>query len=226
MLQKNIWLSLFLLAFSLVIFADKVIQTDIGQNLVKMGLINIQTLDRNIQVELKYAQHDNFLHSPVYGELKACYLQKEVAYKLIKAQKILKESYPNLNLLIYDCARPRSIQYKMWEIVKNTDQRKYVANPAAGSIHNYGCAVDLTIADKNNTALDMGTPFDYFGDLAEPRYEERFLQEGKLNLEQLKNRKLLRKIMEAAGFIRLASEWWHFDAYPRAFVKKKYQIIE
>lgn len=114
----------------------------------------------------------------------------------------------------------------MWEIVRGTDKQKYVANPKTGSIHNYGCAVDLSIVDENGKELDMGTPFDYFGDLAQPRFEKKFLEEGKLTRTQIKNRQLLRHVMQKSGFQGILSEWWHFNGYPRKYVKEHYTIIE
>jgi len=101
-----------------------------------------------------------------------------------------------------------------------------VANPKAGSIHNYGCAVDITISDMSGTRLDMGTPLDFFGELAQPRYEEKFLKEGKLTEEQVANRRLLRKVMYAAGFQGIKNEWWHFEAFDKKHIRKTYSIVE
>ncbi|MBN1499105.1 MAG: M15 family metallopeptidase [Spirochaetes bacterium] len=200
--------------------------SDIEKDLIRNGLVNIQSIDPTIKVELKYSTEDNFLGEDVYGDLTNCYLQKEAAVKLAKAQKFLKEKFPEYSLIVYDGVRPRRIQYKMWDIVKGTAQQGYVANPAYGSIHNYGSAVDLSIVDGEGKELDMGTPFDYFGDLAQPRYEKKFLKEGKLNALQIKNRELLRDVMTKAGFIYISNEWWHFNAFEKDAVKKKYKIIE
>ncbi|MBN2401751.1 MAG: M15 family metallopeptidase [Spirochaetes bacterium] len=198
----------------------------IEQKLLEQGLVDIQSIDPSIQVDLKYSSKDNFLGEDVYGDLNNCYLQKEVAVKLMNAQKYLRQIRPGYSLLIYDGVRPRRIQYRMWDIVKDTDKQKYVANPKTGSIHNYGCAVDLTIVDENGRVLDMGTPFDYFDDLAQPRYEKKFLKEGKLTEAQIKNRELLREVMQKAGFEGILSEWWHFNGYAKEYVKKHYKIIE
>jgi D-alanyl-D-alanine dipeptidase len=46
----------------------------------------------------------------------------------------------------------------MW---KNRFEPQYVADPAKGSIHNRGGAVDITLVDANYNELDMGTPFDF-----------------------------------------------------------------
>jgi L,D-peptidoglycan transpeptidase YkuD (ErfK/YbiS/YcfS/YnhG family) len=114
----------------------------------------------------------------------------------------------------------------MWRLVKETEQEAYVADPKRGSIHNFGAAVDVSIVDSTGLPLDMGTPFDYFGELAQPKYQERFLKEGKLTEEHLQNRKLLRGVMHEAGFQGIPDEWWHYNAFSLEEVKKRYSIVE
>ncbi len=190
------------------------------------GLTDIQSLDPEIRVELKYATTDNFLHADVYGDLEHCYLQKAVAEKLIAAQKALRRHKAGWSLLLYDCARPRRIQVRMWNLVKGTEQQRYVAPPKSGSLHNYGAAVDLTIVDADGQPLDMGTPYDFFGDLAQPQYESKFVREGKLSPFQIENRKLLRQVMREAGFISRLDEWWHFNGFWKEDIEARYRLIE
>ncbi|MFC1567158.1 M15 family metallopeptidase, partial [bacterium] len=190
------------------------------------NLVDIKSINNNILVDLAYSKKDNFLNEDVYEDLQVCYLQKEAAEKLSKAQNILERRHPGLSLLVYDGLRSRNIQYKMWEIVKNTNKQKYVANPEKGSIHNYGAAVDLTIADQNGKPLDMGTDFDFFGELSQPRYEEKYLKNNELTQKQVKNRQLLRSVMTEAGFFEISIEWWHFNAYSSTEVKSRYRIVE
>ncbi len=180
-----------------------------------------------LRVELKYSTTDNFLKRDVYGDLEKCYLQKDAVRMLSAATADLKRMRPDLTLLTYDCARPSSVQRQMWEIVKGTPQQSYVANPntKTGSIHNYGCAVDLTLATLKGKPLDLGTPFDFFGKLAQPRHEMSMLRAGKLTAEQFANRLLLRQVMIRAGFLPIASEWWHFNCAPNQVARKKYQKI-
>jgi D-alanyl-D-alanine dipeptidase len=102
----------------------------------------------------------------------------------------------------------------------------FVADPAKGSIHNFGCAVDLTIADERGRALDMGTIFDFFGQEAEPRREAAMLKAGKLTPQQLENRKLLRRVMKKAGYNFIETEWWHYNAMSREKAKAQYGFIE
>lgn len=194
--------------------------------LADLGLVDIQTTCPDILVQLKYATADNFLHKNVYGDLKKCFLLKEAALKLAVAQKNLAILKPRWRLKIYDGARPRRIQAAMWALVKGTPQQPFVANPKTGSNHNYGAAVDLSIVDDKGLELDMGTTFDYFGDLAQPRWEDAFLKKGVLTANQVMNRRLLRKVMTEAGFISISNEWWHFDAFPTDEVRKRFKILE
>jgi D-alanyl-D-alanine dipeptidase len=180
----------------------------------------------NIRVHLAYSTSDNFLHEDVYGDLEECYLRREVVKMLTTAQTLLEEKRKGYQLIVYDCLRPRSVQYKMWRLVKGTGEEVYVADPEKGSIHNFGAAVDLSIVDQEGNILDMGTPFDYFGDLAQPRYEDRFLQEGALTKNQVENRRLLREVMERAGFQTIPDEWWHFNAFSLEEVKRRFAIVE
>jgi zinc D-Ala-D-Ala dipeptidase len=197
------------------------------QRLMQKGLLNVRTLDQSIMVDLKYARTDNFMGTNVYGDFTHAYLRPEAALKLVKANKILQERHPNLRILVADACRPRSIQHKMWKHVVDTPMQPYVANPDSGSLHNYGGAVDVTLYDvEAGEQLDMGTPLDFFGPLAQPRLETKFLREGKLSEEQIKNRRILRKAMVDAGWHVLQIEWWHFNAFSRDHIQRNYSIIE
>ncbi len=192
------------------------------------GLVNIQDIDSNIKVNLRYSGLNNFLKTDLYQCLQSAYLQKDVAKKLSVAQNELTKIDSNLHLLIWDAVRPRSIQRKMWNSLKMPFQEKvrYVSNPRNGSIHNYGCAVDLTICRKNGTVLDMGTDFDHFGTSANINAEWKLLMDEVLEYTQIDNRKLLRKVMKNAGFSTISSEWWHFNSCSRCVAKTKYRLIE
>ena len=147
-----------------------------GQAL-KGKFVNIKTLSPEFVLDIKYATADNFLKQAVYdcGE---CYLREATAKALLAAQKdFLKRGY---TLKLFDCYRPLSVQKKMWKILPGTH---YVANPAKGSKHNRGAAVDLTLVDlATGKELDMGTPFDTFspraqGSLGQPKATERGLEQ-------------------------------------------------
>ncbi len=199
------------------------------ETISKHDLVDIQELDPTLLVELKYSTTDNFMKMDVYGDLETCYLRKVPAEMLEKAHSILKEAHPDLRLLIYDGLRPRSIQWILWNTlndVPESERSNFVANPKSGSIHNFGAAVDLTVAHKNGTPLDMGTHYDYFGDLAFPRLEDSLIVVGDLTQEHVDNRAILRDAMTQAGFSPITTEWWHFDSFPYKETKRKFSIIE
>lgn len=191
------------------------------------GLVNVADLQEEVQFDIKYSTEDNFLARDVYGDYDQCYLQPEVAEMLVEAQNLIRADHPRVRMLVYDCVRPRSVQYQMWEIVKGTPQQKYVAAPGGGgSIHNYGAAVDLGLVHLDTGVVDMGTPFDFFGELAQPRHETKFLIAGNLNETQVENRLVLRLAMRKVGFHMINSEWWHFNGFARQEVRNRYQIVE
>ena len=202
--------------------------TFLEQKLIAFGLVNIKTIDSSIKVSLKYSTSDNFLRKNLYGELKNCYLQKDIANKLMKAQKLLKEKFPFYSLIVFDGVRPLSIQQMMWDELQVPEKLKdkYVSNPEVGSLHNFGCAVDLSIVNENSWAMDMGTPYDYFGELGHPIAEPRMIEEGKLTWRQFENRKLLRDVMTEAGFTIITTEWWHFNGSSLKIAGEKYHIVD
>jgi D-alanyl-D-alanine dipeptidase len=161
----------------------------------------------------------------VYGDVKICWLQKDAAKMLARAADALRKTHPELRLHAYDCARPLRVQREMWKIVKGTKHQPYVADPDKGSMHNFGCAVDLTLARQAGAALDMGTPFDFFGPAAHVDGEAAMRDDGTLTADQLANRLILREVMVRAGFRPLANEWWHFDCASHADTRKRYSII-
>ena len=194
-------------------------------------LVDVQSLDPTILVELKYSTTDNFVKKDVYGDLTRAYMQPLAGQRLAKANALLKQQHSDLRLLVYDAARPRSAQWKLWNALPQypeNERRKYVADPRKGSIHNYGCAVDLTIARVKSNGyepLDMGTIYDYFGVLAYPSQEKRLLNQGKLTKIQVANRQLLRSVMRQSGFSSIEYEWWHFNALSRARAKATYSPV-
>ena len=154
------------------------------------------------------------------------YLHPEAMESLLQAQKFLKEIRPDYSLIVYDAARPMSVQQKMWNVVKGTPKYIYVSNPArGGGLHNYGLAVDISIIDAQGQPLPMGTPVDYLGKEAHITGEEQLVQANKITKQEMKNRRLLRKVMREAGFRPLPSEWWHFNRVNRQTAKEKYPII-
>ncbi|TAL61098.1 MAG: peptidase M15, partial [Bacteroidetes bacterium] len=160
-------------------------------------------------------------------DIKNCYLQKDIAEKLAKAQKNLKEKYSFYSLIIFDGVRPLNIQQTMWDMLQipEKDKDKYVSDPQVGSLHNFGCAVDVSIVNEDGWQMDMGTPYDYFGELGHPIAEQRMIAEGKLSWRQFENRKLLREVMTEAGFTIISTEWWHFNGASLKTAGEKYRIV-
>ncbi|WP_456062164.1 M15 family metallopeptidase [Capnocytophaga leadbetteri] len=163
--------------------------------------VRLKDLSPDFVYELKYATPDNFLKQAVYdcGE---CYLRKSTAEALVKANEAFKQL--GYRIKLFDCYRPLSVQKKMWKILPGTH---YVANPAKGSKHNRGAAVDLTLVDAQGKELNMGTPFDFFGKEAHHTYTEH-------SKEVLENRKLLKETLDKFNFKSIYSEWWHYEYRP------------
>lgn len=200
--------------------------TETEKRLRKSGLVSIAEIDPSIEVCLMYATTENFTGQLLYGDLQKVFLLPETARRLADAQRRLKTIRPYWSLIIYDAARPMSVQQVMWDKVKGTDYQVYVSNPArGGGLHNYGAAVDVSLIDSMGQAVEMGSSVDYFGDEARPDREEVLWEQGRITLPALENRKLLRRVMKEAGFRPLHSEWWHFNMMSRDEAKKKLKVI-
>lgn len=202
--------------------------SNLEERLKNLGLVDVQEVEPSIQIDMRYSTTNNFLKVDLYEDFDRCYLQKDVAEKLQLAQLFLKSQYPAYSLLVFDGVRPRRVQWKMWKVLDMPakEKTKYVSNPKNGSLHNYGAAVDLTIVDEFGEELDMGTEYDYFGELAYPRLEQKMLKEGKLTAQQFENRELLREVMMNAEFTPITTEWWHFNSCSRKEAKMRYRVVE
>jgi D-alanyl-D-alanine dipeptidase len=170
-------------------------------NKKEADLIELTKLDKTIKLDIRYATADNFVGKPVYPEARA-FLQRPAAERVVRVHQLLKKE--GRGLVIYDGYRPWSITKLFWEVVRE-DQKKFVADPAQGSKHNRGCAVDLGIYDlKTGKAIPMPSRYDEFTERASPDYK------GGTD-EERANRDKLRRLMEAEGFTVNPNEWWHFD---------------
>lgn len=160
--------------------------------------VRLADYNKDFEYDLRYATENNFLKAKVY-DCAECYTRVKTAKALVKANNdFIKQGY---KIKFFDCYRPNSVQYKMWEIVPNP---QYVANPVKGSIHNKGGAVDITLVTLGGDELDMGTDFDFFGKKA---YHDNM----DLPQEILHNRKILKETMEKYGFWSVRTEWWHYN---------------
>lgn len=178
-----------------------------------------------IKVELRYASADNFVGRDLYGAFDCAWLHRDAAAALEKSLAWLRHQRPDLGMLVLDALRPQRVQEQLWEALQGTDLLGYLANPAGGSIHSFGMALDLTLIDRHGCELDMGTPFDDLTALSHPALEDGFLASGKLTNVQLANRRLLRAAMQHGGWHGIHTEWWHFDCGDRVRVRADYLRI-
>ena len=194
----------------------------------KLDLVDITLINSSIQVDLKYATKDNFMHVVLYDTLTKVYLQREVAERLSKCQDYLDSLKPGYALIVFDGVRPQQVQREMWEAMDSVPvyrRGKFVSNPGKGSVHNFGAAVDVSIVDAKGKLLDMGAGYDDFRRIAFPQHEAEFLATGELSQHQVNNRKLLRRVMASQKFQNIPSEWWHFNAYSRITASHRYKML-
>jgi D-alanyl-D-alanine dipeptidase len=160
-------------------------------------LVDVASL--GIPLDIRYATATNFMKTPLYPVAKA-YLRAPAAHALADVERELATR--GLGLKVFDAYRPYRVTEAMWEPIKNPD---YVADPAKGSRHNRGAAVDLTLIDlRTGAELPMPTPYDDFTSRAAHAFTD-------LPADALANRALLRDVMTKHGFDPLPSEWWHYD---------------
>ena len=169
--------------------------------LLAAALVDLGALDGTIRLDIRYASANNFLGRPVYAQARA-FLLPEVAASLVRANAAVRAK--GLGLLVFDAYRPLSVTRLFWNELP-PDKRRFVANPAKGSNHNRGCAVDLSLYDLS-TGLEVTMPsaFDEMSARASPDFTG-----GPAEARSLRD--LLRSVLEASGFRVNRGEWWHFD---------------
>lgn len=164
-------------------------------------LVEPATLDPTIRLDIRYATANNFLGTPVYPAARA-FLQRPAAESLVRAHRALRGG--GFGLLIHDAYRPWWVTKLFWDATP-PDKHDFVADPARGSRHNRGCAVDLTLYRlADGRAVEMPSRYDEFSERAYPGYAGGAPEARRL-------RDLLRAAMEREGFSVFESEWWHFD---------------
>ncbi|ABF41746.1 peptidase M15D, vanX D-ala-D-ala dipeptidase [Candidatus Koribacter versatilis Ellin345] len=172
-----------------------------SDDLRKPDLVELVKLDPTIKLDIHYASSNNFLGTPLYEEARA-FMERPAAEAVVRANKKLHEQ--GLGLLIFDSYRPWYVTKIFWDATPPKDH-DFVANPAEGSRHNRGCAVDLSLYDlKTGKPLSMPSDYDEMSKRAYPDYTGGTAEENA-------HRDLLRKTMEAEGFTVYQYEWWHFD---------------
>lgn len=166
-------------------------------------LVDAARLLPDAVLDIRYATPDNFVGRVLYPEAR-CLLRRPVAERLARAAARLREE--GFRLRLHDCYRPLSVQRAMWAAFP---REGWVANPARGSNHNRGAAVDVGLATPGGGPVEMPTDYDTFDRRAHAGATEGVSPAAR------RNRDLLRRAMEAEGFRVNRMEWWHFDAPER-----------
>src|SRR6201986_3432830 len=168
---------------------------------LKPDLVELIKLDDAIKLDVRYATANNFTGRAVYKEARA-FLQRPAAAALVRASRALREK--GYGLAVFDAYRPWFVTKLFWDITPE-DKKQFVANPAKGSRHNRGCAVDLTLYDlKTGREVEMTGEYDEMSERSHISYAGG-------TPEQRRLRDTLRAAMEAEGFTVYEPEWWHYD---------------
>ena len=178
-----------------------------------------------IRVDLRYASSNNFVGRDLYAPYDCAWLHVQAADALERVVAWLRVRRPDLTPLVLDALRPQRVQQQLWDALEGTGLRLYLADPARGSIHSFGMALDITLVDADGVELDMGTGFDDMTELSHPALEQGYLLAGQLTEAQLANRNLLREAMLQAGFLGIRTEWWHFDCGDRDLVRSTFRRV-
>ena len=149
-------------------------------------------------MDIRYATENNFTKNIIYP-CGRCFLRKSSAKTFYKAAIALRKQ--GYGIKLFDCYRPHPAQQRLWDIVPDP---RYVADPAKGSMHNRGRAVDFTLTDLAGNELDMGTAFDFFGKRAYHDFKD-------LPSDVLKRRQILISTMSQFGYKHIRTEWWHYS---------------
>lgn len=172
-------------------------------------LVELVRLDRAIRLDVRYATANNFVGRPVYKEARA-FLQRPAAEALVRVGRALKKR--GYGLVVFDGYRPWHVTKLFWDLTPE-DKKQFVADPARGSRHNRGCAVDLTLYDlRTGRQVPMPSGYDEMSERSHINYAGGSESERGA-------RDTLRAAMEAEGFTVYEPEWWHYDfkdwrAYP------------
>ena len=161
-------------------------------------LILITEPTHGVEIDLIYASNNNFTGQVIY-ESALCFLHPQAEAGLRKA--IAAARGMGFQLKIFDAFRPQEAQEALWAVAPNP---AYIADPAKGSNHTRGVAVDLTLVGADGQALDMGTPVDTMS-TASHHFHAAHPVEIQLN------RMKLLTIMLEAGFVHHPNEWWHYQ---------------
>lgn len=162
-------------------------------------LVDVAARAPRVLVDLRYATADNFARAPLYSPGARCLLAAPIAERVARVEARLEKI--GLRLKAWDCYRPLSVQRELW---KRFPRRGYVADPANGSLHNRGTALDATVVALDGAPVAVPTDFDAFTPAA--------WADAPCPPEAAKNRAALAAAMRAENFTQNRHEWWHFGA--------------
>ncbi len=191
-----------LCAVNLLLFAEAPAQPPVDPGATRAAdLVEVVALEPTIKLDVRYATANNFVGRPVYDQARV-FLQRPAAEAVVRAHRGLKTH--GYGLLLFDGYRPWRVTKLFWDVTP-PEKRAFVADPAKGSRHNRGCAIDLTLFDlRTGREVEMPSPYDDMTERAHPDYVGG-------TPEQRSARDLLRKALESQGFHVIDNEWWHFD---------------
>jgi len=175
--------------------------------------------------DLRYAGVHNFAGRRLYGALDCAWLHREAAAGLEAAARWLAEHAPERRLLVLDALRPQRVQEAIWQDVVGTPAQAYFANPARGSIHSFGMAVDVTLQLADGREADMGSGFDEMTRRSHPALHAELLADGTLTPAHVAERACLARALAAGGFAGIDNEWWHFDHGDTAWVRGSLPLV-
>ncbi len=178
-----------------------------------------------IAVDLRYATAHNFVGRDLYSPYDCAWLHRDAAAALERAVAWLAARHPGYTALVLDAVRPQRVQEQLWNALEGTGLQMYLADPARGSIHTFGMALDLTLLDAAGHEVDMGTGFDDLTERSQPGLELALLATGEITQAQIDNRRVLRDAMAHGGFVGISSEWWHYDFGDRDLVRRTYERV-
>jgi zinc D-Ala-D-Ala dipeptidase len=179
-----------------------------------------------IAIDLRYAGSNNFDGRVLYQGIDCAWLRVEAAHGLQSAAAWLAAHHPGQRLLVLDALRPQRVQEAIWRDVQGTPAQIYFADPARGSIHSYGMAVDVTLQDSQGDELDMGSGFDEMSQRSHPALEAEQLAAGAITQQHIAAREVLRAAMHHGGFRGIPTEWWHFNHGDAARVRREFDRVE
>lgn len=186
------------------------------------GMVDIKTVAPGVVVDVRYATPDNFLGRAFYTD-PTCYLTPATAAKVAHAEAaVSKQGY---HLLLWDCARPLSYQYDMWNsCVRNHGESHcsgLVANPyASPSGHTYGNVIDVGLVTADGSPVELPSKYDsglFSEDTSADKTRSRPPSDGVTKPPlwsdtAWEHYRVLRSVLSAAGFTGITSEWWHWKA--------------